>query len=101
MNPSVSTQWRQLILKRKKINFLTNKKHKSYQNAKICYIFEEKFENKYLKDKKYRKGRGHCHYTGKYSGATHSTFNLKYIITKEIHIAFHNRSNHDYHFIIK
>ena len=30
---------------------------------KICYIYKEKFENKYLKDKKYRKVRDHCHYT--------------------------------------
>ena len=31
---------------------------------KICYICKEKFENKHLKDKKYRKVRDHCHYTG-------------------------------------
>ena len=31
---------------------------------KICYISKEKFENKYVEDKKYCKGRGHCHYTG-------------------------------------
>ena len=31
----------------------------SYKNAKICYICKEKFENRYLKDKKYRKVRDH------------------------------------------
>ena len=28
----------------------------SYENAQICYICKEKFENKYLKDKKYETG---------------------------------------------
>ena len=31
------------------INF-KKKKMESYENAKICYICKEKFENKYLKD---------------------------------------------------
>ena len=26
-----------------------------YENSKICYFCKEKFENKYLKDKKYQK----------------------------------------------
>ena len=34
----------------------------SHENAKICYICKEKFENWYLKDKKYRKDRDHFHY---------------------------------------
>ena len=42
---------------------------------KICYICKEKFENKHLKDKKYRKVRDHCHYTGTYRGAAHSICN--------------------------
>ena len=49
----------------------------SYENAKICYICEEKFENKYLKDKKYSKVIDHCHCTGEYRGATHSIYKLK------------------------
>ena len=37
-----------------KINNFKKKKeqHESYENAKICYICKEKFENRYLKDKK-------------------------------------------------
>ena len=31
----------------------------------------------------------------------HSTFNLKYSISKKISIAFHNGSNYNYHFIKK
>ena len=52
-------------------------------DAKICYICKEQFENKYLKDKKYRKVRDHCHYTGKYRGAAHSICNLKYSVPKK------------------
>ena len=43
----------------------------------------------------------HCHYTGKYRGATHNICNLRYKVPKEIPIVFHNGSTYDYHFIIK
>ena len=35
----------------------------SYEKAKYFNICKEKFENKYLKDKKYRKVTDQCHYT--------------------------------------
>ena len=54
-----------------------------------------------MKDKKYRKVRGHCHYTGKYRGAAHRICNLKYRVPKKIAIGFHNGSNNYYYFIIK
>ena len=47
---------------------------------------------------KYR-GKHKAKYTDKY--AEHSIYNLKYSVPKEITIIFHNRSNHDYHFLIK
>ena len=56
-------------------------------------IFDTKLENKYVKDKKCRKVRDHCHYTGEYRGAVHSICNLKYSVPKKIPIAFHNGSN--------
>ena len=59
------------------MNFLTKDQQGLYENAKICYISQEKFENKYVKDKKYCKVRGHCYHTGEYRGAAHSLFNLK------------------------
>ena len=61
----------------KEMKLLTKEQQKSYENAKICYICQEKFENKYLKDKKYRKVRDHCHYKGENRGAGHSICNLK------------------------
>ena len=48
-----------IIFKMKKMDFLTKEKQESYENANICYICKEKFENKYLKDKKHRKVRDH------------------------------------------
>ena len=69
-------QLKKLVLKRKE-------QQESYVNAKICYICQEKIENKYLKDKKYRKLRVYCHYTGEYAGAAHSIFNLKYSLPKK------------------
>ena len=83
------------------MKLLTKEKQELYENAKICYIYQEHFENKYLKDKKYHKVRDHCHYTGKYRGAAHSICNLKHSLHKKISIVFHNESNYDYHFIIK
>ena len=54
-----------------------------------------------MSDKKDRRVRDHCNYTGEYRGAVHNTCNLKYSASKKIHIAFHNGSNYDYHFNIK
>ena len=38
--------------KKKKMNLLRKEQQESHENAKICYICKEKFENKYSKDKK-------------------------------------------------
>ena len=58
--------------KKKKMKLLTKERQESYENAKICYICKEKFENKYLKNKNYRKVRDHCNYTGEYRGTAHT-----------------------------
>ena len=42
---------------KKKMKLLTKEQEESYENAKICYICNAKFENRYLKDKIYRKVR--------------------------------------------
>ena len=76
---------------------LTNEETESYEKQKVCYICEKGFST----DKKYRKVRDHCHYTGKFRGAAHNNCNLRYKIPKEIPIVFHNGSTYDYHFIIK
>ena len=45
--------------------------------------------------KKHHKVRDHCYYTGKFRGAPHSIFNLRYKTPKEIPIVFYNNSTHD------
>ena len=45
--------------------------------------------------------RYECHFTAEYRVAAHSICNSKYSVPKRIPIAFHNRSNYDYHFIVK
>ena len=57
-------------------------------------------EKKNFKDKKYRKVRGHCHYTGEYRGAVYGICNLEYNVPKKIPVDFHNGSNRDCHFIV-
>ena len=55
-------------------------KEQWYQNSKICFICNEKFKNKYLKDKKYHKGRDHCHYTGEDRSGGHGICNMLNIV---------------------
>ena len=87
--------------KKKVMKILTKEQQEPYKNARICYIYKEQFENKYVKDKKYSKVRDNCYYTGEYRGAAHDICSLKHSVPKKITIAFHNGSNYDYHFIIK
>ena len=80
-----------LFLKKKiRIKFLTKDQKKSYENAKICYICQEKLQNKYLKDKNTVKVEIIA------SGAVYGICNLKYNVPKAIPIVFHNGSNYGY-----
>ena len=67
---------------KKKMIPLTNGQKELFELAKICYIFNKKFEHKYSNCKNYWKVKDHCHYTGKYRGAAHSICNLKCSIPK-------------------
>ena len=81
---------------------LTDEEKESYENQEICHICEKEFcTDKNNEFKKMQKVRDHCHYIGKYRGAAHSICNLRYKISKEIPVVFHNGSTYDYHFIIK
>ena len=79
---------------------LTKKEEKKHNKQEVCYICRKEF-NTDDNDKKYHKVKDHCHYTGKYRGAAHDICNLRYKISKEISVVFHNGSTYDYHFIIK
>ena len=83
---------------KKKMIPLTTEEKIYHNKQKICYICKKEFSNN---EKKNYKVRDHCHYTGKYRGAAHNICNLRYKVSKEISIVFHNGSIYDYHFIIK
>ena len=76
---------------------LTKEEKEDHNNQKVCYICKKEFTTSDNNNKHY-KVRDHCHYTGKYRGATHNICNL---IPIDIPIIFHNGSTYDYHFIIR
>ena len=83
---------------KKKMIPLTTEEKIYHNKQKICYICKKEFNNN---DEKNYKVRDHCHYTGKYRGAARNICNLRYKVSKEIPIVFHNGSICDYGFIIK
>ena len=46
------------------MKLLTKQQQESYENAKMCYICKDEFEDQYVNSKKYCKVRNHCHYAG-------------------------------------
>ena len=71
----------------------TDEDIKQFIEASNCWICGEKLENDRVRD--------HCHYTGKYRGATHNSCNLKYRKPKNISVFFHNLTGYDSHLFIK
>ena len=69
----------------------------------MLYVWIKFFDDKNKKSEYdlYRKVKDHCHYTGKFRGAAHDIFILRYNVPKKISIVFHNGSTYDYHFVIK
>ena len=83
---------------------LTDNENRSYEKQKVCYICKKEFctdENDKSKFKLNRKVRDHCHYIGIFRGAARTACNLRYKISREIPVVFHNGLAYDYHFIIK
>ena len=74
---------------------LTSKLIKAHSEAKVCHICLEGFK---IKD---RKVRDHCHYTGEYRGAAHSSCNLQYKVPGYIPMIFHHLSGYDVHLFIR
>ena len=58
-----------------------------------CWICKEDLDNDKVRD--------HCHFTGRYRGAAHSSCNLKYRKPDFIPVVFHNLSGYDSHLFIK
>ena len=86
--------------KKKTMIPLTKEEEDNYNKENICYICKKEFNNNDTSSSEC-KVRDHCHFTGKYRGAAHNTYNLRYKIPKNIPVIFHKGSTYDYHFIIK
>ena len=80
---------------------LTNEEIMFYENQKQCHICKKGFFGNKKNKFKYLKVRDRCHYTVKFRGAAHSTYNLRYAVPKKIPIIIHNRSTYVDHFITK
>ena len=74
-----------------------------FNSATKCWICEGEFDDT-ADEKGYRKNekvKDHCHYTGRFRGASHNSCNLKYKKPKFIPVIFHNLSGYDSHLFIK
>lgn len=63
-----------------------------FQIAQVCHICEKVFQRDEIKC------HDHCHFIGKYRGATHQNCNVNYQTSHVIPIVFHNLSRYDSHF---
>ena len=72
---------------------LTKPQLKEYARATKCHICFRPFSEKK------KKVRDHCHYTGLYRGAAHSSCNLQYKIPSYIPVIFHNLPEYDAHLL--
>lgn len=98
---------------------MTEQDEKNFHNATVCHICCKPFENENIdyedpyanpdevEQKKKKKGqhkvRDHCHISGDYRGAAHSSCNLKWRVGKngKIPVFFHNLRNYDAHLIMQ
>ena len=74
---------------------LTKSQLKEYVRATKCHICFKSFSEEK------RKVRDHCHYSGLFLGAAHSSCNLKYKIPNYIPVVFHNLAGYDAHLFSK
>ena len=69
------------------------KKLKTHQDVKLFHICGKRISRRLSKSINYWKVRDHCHYAGKYGGATHIICNLKFNVPSKIPVAYKNGSN--------
>ena len=72
---------------------LTKSQLKEHKRATKCHIS--------FKESRDSKVRDHCHYSGLYRGAAHSSCNLIYKIPSYIPVVFHNLAGYDAHLFIR
>ncbi|XP_065654942.1 uncharacterized protein LOC136081545 [Hydra vulgaris] len=80
-------------IKFKKNIVYTHENKNDFDAATECHICGKDFANDKVRD--------NCHITGKYRGAAHNSYNLKYKIPDFFPVQFHNLSGYDSHLFIK
>ena len=81
----------------------TEEDEKQFNNTTKCWICKGEFDDT-ADEKGYKKNekvRDHCHYTGRFRGAAHSSCNLKYKKPKNIPVFFHNLTGYVSHLFVK
>lgn len=71
---------------------LSEEETKALREATLCHICHGKLRNDTVRD--------HCHVTGKFRGAAHSSCNLNYRLRERIPVFFHNLKGYDAHHIM-
>lgn len=74
---------------------LTLEEEKEFKKSKKCYLCEESYTHDNYKV------RDHCHFTGKYRGASHRNCNLVFKESRKIPVVFHNLKGYDSHLILQ
>ena len=75
-----------------------DKEREQFNEETRCWICKGEFDDN---DKNKKKVQGHCHFTGRYRGATHNLCNLNYRKPNFTPVVFHNRSGYDSYLFIK
>ena len=73
---------------------LTKSQLKEHKRATKCHICFKQFGDRV-------KVRDHCHHSGLYIGAAHSSCNMRYKIPSYIPVVFHNLAEYDPHLFIR
>jgi uncharacterized protein YbaR (Trm112 family) len=71
---------------------LSEEETKAFLEATCCHICRGELGNDAVRD--------HCHVTGKFRGAAHSSCNLNYRLRERIPVFFHNLKGYDAHHIM-
>jgi transposase len=64
-----------------------------FSQAETCHVCDRGLEGDKVRD--------HCHITGKFRGAAHNRYNLRFQLPKFTPIFFHNLAGYDSHLFIK
>lgn len=79
------------------MNNLSSDEKLSFETSIVCHICEQKFTDAIFD----LKVKDHCHLTGNYIAAAHTSCNLNRKIPTVVPIVFHNLTNYDANFIIE